>query len=487
MKSYEQLLGAEGRRVFFRAERFKAKELLSPKLVSLDVDDIPLRLIDFSLSGVAAVDAPAADWSERVGETVTVRIGVGRETAHQGRGHICRVETTTMGPKLGIRFVEGYLDVGELMARHEEVALRQELDGSLEAEIDSICPGYRLLCADVLYFLRRYKTTLERVAETAQPVIGRRNRHRLDELLDYCEEKAIPDWRRLWARGDELVASIMGDPEKLRAVKRFTELVVTPEFMAAPIWQRSYEKPLGYPGDFQVMRQVYDWQRIGDTAYGRLVHRLGLDVAECIATRMVAIKQTIAETVAAAPDDGERVNILSLGCGPAQEVANYLHVPKLPHPVSFTLIDQDETALSFAYEQTLPEVARFNGQAAVSCLHVSFTQLLKAWSVLGELPKQDLIYSVGLIDYLALRRARTLITTLYEQLKPGGQLVIGNMRETAMSNLWPMEFICDWTVIYRDEADMRALVEGLSPAPVIEAVTPDRTGRVYLLYARKPA
>jgi SAM-dependent methyltransferase len=487
MRSYEQLLGAEGRRVFFRAERFRAKDLLSPGLVTLDVNGEPLRLIDFSLSGIAAVDGPAGDWSDRVGETVEIRIGIGQETAHQGRARVARVESTAMGQKLGVQFVEGYLDVSQLMARHEEALLRQELNGGLQAEIDGVCPGYRQLCADVVYFLRRYKAALGRVAETEEPAAGtRRNRHRLDEILDHCEETAIPDWRRLWQRGNELVASVMDDPEKLRAVKRFTELVVTPEFMAAPIWQRGYEKPLGYPGDFQLMKQVYDWERIGDTAYGRLVHRLGLEVAECIATRMVSIKQTIADTVATAEGNG-RVNILSLGCGPAQEVANYLRVPRLERPVAFTLVDQDQSALSLAYEQTLPEVMRHGGLAAVSCLHVSFTQLLKAWSIVGELPTQDLIYSVGLIDYLALRRARPLIATLYGQLKPGGRLVIGNMRDTPMSNIWPMEFICDWSVIYRDEAGMRALAEGLSPAPEIEAVRPDRTGRVYLLYLRRPA
>ena len=102
----------------------------------------------------------------------------------------------------------------------------------------------------------------------------------------------------------------------------------------------------------------------------------------------------------------------------------------------------------------------------MQALNVSFTDVLRGGAWLDDIGPQDLIYSVGLIDYLIDRRARALATRLYERLAPGGLLIIGNMNETELSNLWPMEFITDWHLFYRTEADMMAWTEGMAGARV---------------------
>ncbi len=275
----------------------------------------------------------------------------------------------------------------------------------------------------------------------------------------------------------------MEDPEALAATKHFTELVVTPEFVEGAIWRRAYEKPLGYPGDFQVMNYMYEWQLRGDTPFAKLVHRLGLDIAECIVNRMVMMKQTIAGVVAA-KEDSDPALVTSVGCGPAQEVVNYLRLRHLPNPVHFTLIDQDHRALSHAYENAYPEVVHLGNRSSINCLEVSFTQLMRTGELFRQLPPQDLIYTVGLIDYLSLRRARELARDLYAQLAPGGTLVIGNMGDAPNGTLWPLEFVCDWSLIYRNRAEMLEIVAGLDSAAV--ELKTDMTERVWLIYLRRP-
>jgi hypothetical protein len=152
--------------------------------------------------------------------------------------------------------------------------------------------------------------------------------------------------------------------------------------------------------------------------------------------------------------------------------------------VEFTLIDQEQAALNYAVEKTYPHVLNSQGQARVQCLNMSFTDILRGTGALGSLPPQDLIYSVGLIDYLTDRRASGLLARLYETLAPGGLLIIGNMNETALSNLWPMEFITDWTLYYRNDAQMIAWTEGLEIAQAWTET--ERTDRVRLLFVRKP-
>ena len=79
---------------------------------------------------------------------------------------------------------------------------------------------------------------------------------------------------------------------------------------------------------------------------------------------------------------------------------------------------------------------------------------------------------------------RGLIPGAVQALSPGGLLIIGNMNETPMSNLWPMEFIADWTLYYRNEPQMLAWADGLNTAK--RWTETDTTGRVRLLYLLKP-
>jgi hypothetical protein len=62
--------------------------------------------------------------------------------------------------------------------------------------------------------------------------------------------------------------------------------------------------------------------------------------------------------------------------------------------------------------------------------------------------------------------------------------MIANMKDVDISCFWPMEFICDWTVVYRTADEMRALAQGLDGAKI--EVRDDSSGRVVMLYVRKP-
>jgi extracellular factor (EF) 3-hydroxypalmitic acid methyl ester biosynthesis protein len=288
----------------------------------------------------------------------------------------------------------------------------------------------------------------------------------------------------LWRTGNDLVRDLMDNRDVVEATKAFTEVVVMPEMRLGAIWDRSYSKPLGYPGDFEVMNLVYNWERKGSTVFQMLMHRLGLEVAECIKTRMEVVRSQIGSVV---DDKGNSraARILSLGSGPAREVELYLSGTNLKkRRVEFTLIDQEQAALNYAIEKTYPHVLNSEGQARVQCLNISFTDILRDTGALTSLPPQDLIYSVGLVDYLTDRRAVGLVSRLYETLAPGGLLIIGNMNETGLSNLWPMEFITDWSLYYRTEAQMVAWTKALSGARAWTET--ERTDRVRLLFVRKP-
>ena len=476
MRHYEDLKGGTGQRMFYRAERFEARGLFKGPMPLVELDGALVSLQNLSMSGLALFAPHGADQPQTTGAEVAVRLLFENTELHHGRARIVRIERTPLGTRLAVNLIHTHLDVRQLVERHEEVLLRCEVEHGLgEGNARLVAPEYRLLCADMRHLLHHYKSVLDR----AHAHDDERSR---TEILTLCQERIMPQWQALWFQANALVKPLMDQPEALRATKRYTEMMLTPEFIAGPIWQRAYGKPLGYPGDYQVMNYVYTWFKHGNTSYARLLHRLGLDGLECVATRMSMVQQVIAEIVAAGPAH-RPARIANLACGTAQEIVNYLQAPKLPRAVHFTLIDQDQDALGFAYQNTYPRVVALQGTALVSCLHADFPQLLKAGPLFQKLLPQDLIYTVGLIDYLSQRRAKILIAALYAQLAPGGELLIANLSDAPNNGLWLAEFICNWTMVYRTEAEMHDLIGEINPGPV--SLELDRTGRIYVMRVKK--
>lgn len=480
MLAYDDLKGSEGRKIWYRPPRYDASRLFNGRPPRVRLHTRPYILQNISLGGVAAVSKDDTQTPLPVGEVVPLEIEQGGLTILSGRARVCRSEQTVFGAKVALKLVNDYVDFDALLNRNAQAQIATGT-WTYGRVANAVGNEYRAFCADVLSLLRSHKALLERNSDSA----ARELHHSFDTegAFNASLAQLLPEWRTLWLAGNQFAREAMHDREVREATKAITELVLTPEMRHGAIWDRSYAKPMGYPGDFNIMNQVYDWQRRGETVYAMLLHRLGLEVAECIKTRMEVVMQHIAATVAL-HGQGRPARIMSLGSGPAREVELSL-ARGIPGQGQghFTLIDQEEDALRYASEAIYPHVLRAEGRHELQCMNLSFTDILRGGSGMERLPPQDMIYSVGLLDYLTERRATGLAQRLFAQLAPGGLLILGNMNETALSNLWPMEFLTDWTLEYRDEAQMLRWTEGLGAQCWTEV---ESTGRVRLLFARKP-
>jgi extracellular factor (EF) 3-hydroxypalmitic acid methyl ester biosynthesis protein len=481
MLAYEELKGSSGREIWFRAPRYQARKLFPHLPPRVRVRSALFKLQDISLGGISVVCNHAAEDIPEVGEIVPLSVQQSTYTIFESNARVSRRENTVFGSKIAFSFVNGFVEFDKLLSRNVQAQIAMQ-SALFNGETSQLVPKeYRLFCADLLKLLGSYRDLLDE-----NMVLARQFERGFDAEGAYeaCEARLVQHWRSLWRTGNDLVRDLMDDRDALEATKAFTEVVVIPEMRMGAIWDRSYAKPLGYPGDFEVMNLVYNWERKGSTVFQMLMHRLGLEVAECIKTRMEVVRSHIASVV---DDKGNSraARILSLGSGPAREVELYLSGANLKkRRVEFTLIDQEQAALNYAIEKTYPHVLNSEGQAKVQCLNISFTDILRDTGGLTSLPPQDLIYSVGLVDYLTDRRAVGLVSRLYETLAPGGLLIIGNMNETGLSNLWPMEFITDWSLYYRNEAQMLGWAKALVGARAWTET--ERTDRVRLLFVRKP-
>ncbi|MBX3446780.1 MAG: class I SAM-dependent methyltransferase [Parvibaculaceae bacterium] len=469
--------------MFYRAERFRPEQLFSESVPAVFFENEQTSLKNLSMTGLAFQSARSDGWEERIGSEMPFELRVGNARLYGGSGRIRRTEPHGVRTLVGLEFTSGYLDIPAIISEHDNLVLSQALADPHFGMSEDILPEFLQLCTEIVNLFRSYKDLLE-TYEARLKATGPEREKLLHEALIACEDRMVPQWKELWYRGNDVLESVWSDPAVLARHKRYAERVLTPDFMPGAVMKRCYEKPLGYPGDYQIMNYVYEWQRVGNTPYEKLLHRIGIETGACVGTRLRMTQKIIAERVAENPGD-EPLNIANLGCGSAYEVYDYLKIGKLPRPVNFTLIDQDHRALTHAYEHAYPEVVRHAGRARVQCLQASFAQLLKAGALFRTLPPQDVIYSLGLYDYLSARRAKALTRDLYEQVKPGGKLILANVKKGRESCEWPLEFVTDWSLIYRTEQDMLDLLEGLDVANVTIEV--DSTKCIYLMVADKPA
>jgi len=226
-----------------------------------------------------------------------------------------------------------------------------------------------------------------------------------------------------------------------------TELL--PVVLLTDVASRMYTKPRGYAGDYLTIQKIYQDEAGGIGHLGPLMDRAFLDqpAARAVRNRRGLMAGQIREIYS----NKREIHVTSFACGPAREVFDAFEDLGQPDNLRFNLLDIDEQALDFLR-------ADLKGHPLERV-----TQLIQAnlvYLALGrqdlKLPPQDLIYSIGLIDYFGDRFVVKLLDYIHQNLAIGGRVVLGNFHPCNPTRT-VMDFMMEWRLIHRDEEDMNRL------------------------------
>lgn len=371
-----------------------------------------------------------------------------------------------------------------MIDRRHEPDRRHNPDGDRQREqLAGVSRGklsreYRDVIDGTTDLLERYRTKLQFSTSDSPP--------RAHSPIADLVATLWGEWRALWSDAAECLTEIGGEPDRVAAAKAYTELRLTPELVCGPLWGQAYHKPRGYPGDYLVMEHIYDGRPRGDTPFGRIAHLLGVHIGQFVVKRKDLVREAIATILARSRRYGT-INIVSLGAGPAQEVVEIARSEDtVTRPVEFVLVDQDPDALRFAGRAVSNALTgrRDNPPLKIEPRQISVLRLLKEIDPTRLVPEADMIYSAGLFDYFSDRTCRTLAHRLYAALRPGGLLLLGNMK-AGTDMVWPLELIADWSLSYRNAENVLSWADGLDGAEI--SLRTEATGYDYLLSVRKPA
>ncbi len=257
-------------------------------------------------------------------------------------------------------------------------------------------------------------------------------------------------------------------PELEVAHRAFAQAAIHPLVLRAPFVYRTFAKPLGYAGDYQMVNQILGDPRDGPSTYFEMVNFMFLQagVAQAHRNRVDILLERLQTLAASALERGRPLRVLNVGCGPAGELQRLLATQTQLVHVDVTLMDfSDETLLYTS--QRLQEIARENNRPPlrVQLRHESVHQLLKRSSRDQGVPVEDqfdYIYCAGLFDYLADKACARLIAYFDRHLRPGGTVLVTNVHQNNPERYW-MEHFMEWYLIYRDEPGMVRLFPASLP------------------------
>ena len=487
-KSYESLMGSVGRSVFYRPERQRIRELLSresqPTLL-IDGEEFPL--FDISMNGVSFL-APGEPTKWKIGRLTEVSVVLHDDLLYRGPARVARAEQGPRGARIGLGLETGFLDLPEIRRQDDERRLEHEFREGPSGTYRLVPPAYRAVVGEIAHFLSFYRRSLAE-HERRYRAEGHEGLSSLD-LAKRAYEAIHTRWWELQLEASRAALECLADREVLLAAKEYTEALVTPIVLESPIGHRAYHKPLGYAGDYQTMLYYYNNAFEGDTSFGKFIHKffvgeypLGVGVR----TRkdlIVDLMEMEHNRVVVRDGIDASFRVMSLGCGPAREVCEFIaRKREWPGDVTWTLIDQEEDALSIAYRDSRRQIGKWNSRGHLNLLNLSFVQLLSEGLPFQAPASQDLVFSAGLFDYLREPRAQSLIRILYDLLAEDGVMAVGNA-VAPNEYFWATEFLVDWTLLYRTREEMLLLARML-PNEAERTVVTDASGAYHFLVVRK--
>lgn len=317
----------------------------------------------------------------------------------------------------------------------------------------AIPENFRLLVYEMKEWLVNLKTKIDEL-EIHTPVDSGRDilefRETIAECIsDYIGKVIPPQYSKI----PEMLKGM--NNEVVKVATQFIRQQISSLIMGAPFANRAYHKPRGYAGDYEMMNHLYRGEVVGRTLFDQCMHKYFIEepAGRAVKNRCDYLFEKIKETVATSTS--ETIKILAVASGPAVEQQIFLKNSKeyLGKRIEFVCMDQDEESLKHA-QREIQLIERFaNTKFGFKFVNSAIKNIINNGTPENN---YDLIYTAGLFDYFTDPVAQTAALKLYESVRPGGRLIIGNFSKDNPTQTL-MELLLDWYLIYRSEDDLKKL------------------------------
>lgn len=246
------------------------------------------------------------------------------------------------------------------------------------------------------------------------------------------------------------------------AHKFYVRRQVHPLLLCSPFTHRTFTKPLGYAGDYEMVNMMLRDPYEGSTLFAKMLNLFFLktEPVQAHRNRIDYLVKTLREEAVRVIGEGRRMKVLNLGCGPAQEVQRLVRNEEVSDQCDFDLLDFNKETLDYT-GGVLNELKEKTGRGInIKLIERSVHQLLKQ-ATKGDVDMDwesyDVVYCAGLFDYLSQKVCKRLVGLFTKLLRPGGLVIATNVASTNPRIGW-MEYVVEWNLVYRNDWEMLDLI-----------------------------
>ena len=149
------------------------------------------------------------------------------------------------------------------------------------------------------------------------------------------------------------------------------------------------------------------------------------------------------------------VRVLDVACGPGREFRSHFENPSNAEVV-VTCVDSDEGALEYIRRHVSKQAPRPDDVS--SCIRHNALRMRSADSIIKIFGRNDIIYSVGLADYIPDKLLVPMLRGWREAVGPGGTVYVA-FKDARRYDRVEYQWMMDWHFLQRDENDCVGLLE----------------------------
>ncbi len=276
--------------------------------------------------------------------------------------------------------------------------------------------------------------------------------HKKDGIFKFFNEKYVAIW---------MIAKDL-PPEEFKSRQRYLQEQLNPLLYGPELNNRIYQKPFGYAGDFVIMNYICDYQ--GDKYLGTASYEMLLNSYVCnmptTRSNPLRIKYIISNILRMMNAD-KALYVLSVACGSAMELFEIMDRGQVKGDLNFTCFDLEPKAIEFIQKRLAGLDEALKRRVSVRLINDNALNIIRRKALRESIGGHDLVYAIGLYDYLNDNIANKLTAALFSLVKPGGKLIVVNISlEQGIYRAY-YEMIGEWYMYHRTKDDMLKWTEGL--------------------------
>ncbi|MCK5161445.1 MAG: methyltransferase domain-containing protein, partial [Candidatus Aureabacteria bacterium] len=384
-----------------------------------------------------------------------VQVVIGYKKVYEGRAAVIDLREQGRALVVGLKLEESMLEVDKILYMGKSEDIKNDLKEFLHMlPIGNKVSGeFKQIVADMRYYLESIEAKLNK-EEIRLANLDLGLKHNIEKDILNAVIKSFTKTMNAWfLKLNDLIKNLKKEEHEIH--KKYFQNQLHHLLLQSPFIRRAVDRPFGYSGDYGIINMINGNAYDGETLLGKLLskHGYNVDAAQVVRLRTKYIKDLILEKgKQSLKKENSLLRVLSVGCGPAKEVEGLLKEDSWNVNSEFCLLDFDERALFYIEEKLFKR--KRNSSIKINFLAESIKSMIKNRTE----QKYNLIYTLGLLDYLSENVCKKVLKSLFDRLDSDGTLIIGQYAPGNSSRAY-MELALDWYLIYRDNDDMLEWLE----------------------------